>query len=68
MTGDILDRVRTLFGAGPGENPREGGGREGQLFECRDCGTIYIRETARPCPECGHDVEPIPNEQDLGLG
>lgn len=68
MTRDIIDRVRRFFGDGPGEDRQERRGRRGQLYECPDCVTIFIRESERPCPQCGHDLTHIPNEQDLGMG
>lgn len=71
MTGDLIDRVRSFLGAGPAQDRQDRRDRQrsrGQLYECRDCGTILIREDDRPCPRCGEDLTHIPNEQDLGMG
>lgn len=67
MNSGILRRVRTFLGGEQRNGDGDGEGR-GKLFECRECGTIFIRETASPCPECGTSMEHIPNERDLGIG
>lgn len=68
MSGRIIDRVRTFIGGeGNGEAADAEEDRGGRLYECRECGITFIREDERPCPECGRDVERIPNERELGL-
>lgn len=37
------------------------------LYECPDCGTVYIRDDPQPCSHCDSTVENVPNERDLGL-
>lgn len=37
------------------------------LFSCRNCSRTYICEEMEACPECGQEVECVPNERELGL-
>lgn len=38
------------------------------LYECRDCGSVYLSEAKATCRSCGTDVEAVPTERDLGFG
>lgn len=44
------------------ERPRTG------LYECPDCGSVYLSEAKATCRSCETDVEAVPTERDLGFG
>lgn len=75
------NRIRNLFAATIGRYP--GSGDESatvatgaddaadtpstRLFECPDCGTVYIATELESCSDCGTRVDRIPSERELGL-
>lgn len=71
MWKNPLKWLRSRFGAGSDveEIRRENGEHPepGRLYECPDCGTVYISTDPQPCSDCDSDVEQVPNERDLGL-
>jgi len=38
-----------------------------RLYECPDCGTVYVATELETCSDCGTRVDRIPSERDLGL-
>ena len=71
MWKNVLQWLRARFdtesgGDRPGQRNGEGSDPVG-LYECPDCGTVYITNDPEPCSGCDSDVENVPNERDLGL-
>lgn len=66
-----LHWLRTKFETRSGVEETRGRNGErpepGRLYECPDCGTVYISTDPQPCSDCDSDVENVPNERDLGL-
>lgn len=66
-----LEWVRTTFGTeSKDDNTRKEERRVSnsvELYECPDCGNVYIRTESQPCSNCNSDVKAVPNERDLGL-
>ena len=66
-----LQWLRARFATGAeAEETRRGDGEDpepGRLYECPDCGTVYISTDPQPCSDCDSDVENVPNERDLGI-
>lgn len=58
-----LGWLRTVFTTEPtndDEQRTDGGAAEPELYECPDCGTVFIRTDAYPCANCESDVETVP--------
>lgn len=70
MGSKVLDWVKVILedGRESDDDEEEDGAHDpARLYECPDCGTIYIRTDPQPCSECNTSVDPIANERDLGL-
>ena len=71
MLNGPLQWLRTKFDAGnessESRERRQERTEPAALYECPDCGTVYIHNDPRPCPDCGTDLKNVPNERDLGL-
>lgn len=53
----------------PPEEPAAGDGRPPTgLYECPECGSVYLSEAKATCRSCDTDVEAVPTERDLGFG
>ena len=62
--------VTRLLGAGTGVpgGPATGGAADepsARLYECPDCGAVYLSTELESCAACGIGVESVPTERDL---
>lgn len=73
MGNGILDLFASTIGRGadsPGESSDVTDAAETpstRLYECPDCGTVYIATELESCSDCDTRVDRIPSERDLGL-
>lgn len=62
--------VTRLLGASTGSpgGPPTGGTADGpsaRLYECPDCGAVYLSTELESCAACDTGVESVPTERDL---
>lgn len=61
--------VTRLLGANTGSPGRPGtgtaDGSSARLYECPDCGAVYLSTELESCPACDTGVESVPTERDL---
>jgi DNA-directed RNA polymerase subunit RPC12/RpoP len=71
MSQGILGRVVSTLRS-DGDSGGDPGGEAADparthLYECPDCGTVYVASELESCSDCGTDVDRIPSERDLGF-
>lgn len=74
MTNEFVQRLKTYLGkegreeqTASTEESVSDGGQTSRLFACKDCNSTYIATDMESCPECGDELQVVPNEKDLGL-
>lgn len=69
MVWGIVQAVKDRYSTTPGGVPSRPKQTKtaAQLYECPDCGSVYIADELDSCAACETSVNGIPNEQDLGI-
>lgn len=67
MTSRILQLISDVREGATSEEGDSGGTDTAGLFECPECGTVYVETELGECPDCGAGVERVPTGQELGL-